>query len=333
MAAPNASTLVAPISSVSVDYALTQRFQWIFSDPDSGDSQSKFDLQYRVVGAGSWTSISGTTPNNFYDLPASTLVANNYEWQVRTYDSIGTVGPWSTSGFFTAATAPASISITAPISGATVPQAPTFTWSAPAQTSYQFRRARDIAGAVDTSTIYYDTGEVVDIPTRSIVLNLETNNRYEWLQVRIKNSGLWSAWVGIRVLVSYTQSAPGLISAVGDDATGSLAITTTAVLVGGLPIPIFVDIYVKAVGVSGFGDRIATNQFPTGTFVWHTPISGTGYEMRSLTTADNGSQRWSAPIYVHFIDGGTPTTSAWTIALDGGIPSTTFANNVDGGTP
>jgi hypothetical protein len=332
--APDAPTLSSPTASTTIDYAYIQRFSWIFSDPDVGDSQSRFDLQYRIVGAGSWTTVSATTPNNFYDLPAVTLTANNYEWQVRTYDSIGVVGPWSASSFFTAATAPSTLSITAPTSGTTVSAAPTFTWSTPTQTSYEIRRIRDITGTADPTTIYYDTGEVIASATRSAVLSMDTNNRYEWLQIRVKASGLWSSWVSIRVLASYTQPSPGTITAVGDDTTASLLITTTAATVGGgEPTPIFVDIYVRVAGTTGFGDRIAAAQFPTGTFRWYTPISGTSYEVRSLTTADNGAQRWSTWVFVHFIDGGTPVAPAWTMTLDGGTPTTAFVNNVDGGSP
>ena len=331
--APNAPALVAPISSVVLDYAFTQRFSWNFSDPDAGDSQSAFDLQYRVL-AGAWTTISQTTPNNFYDMPAATLTTASYEWQVRTYDSIGVVGPWSASSFFSAATAPSTLSITAPTSGATVGVLPTFTWSTPSQSSYELRRCRDLAGAVDTSTVYWDSGEVIGVATRSASITMDTNNRYEWLQVRVKNAGLWSAWVGIRVLVSYVQPSPGLVSVTASDTLGCLIITTTAATVlGGEPTPISTDVYVRIAGTSGFGDRIAKAIFPTGSFNWWVPVSGVQYEVRSLTLADNGTTRWSAVTVVHIIDGSTAVPAAWNLTLDGGAPTTVFANNVDGGTP
>ena len=333
-AAPNAPTLNSPIGAVTIDYALLQRFSWTFSDPDVGDSQSKYDLQYRVVGAGSWTTITETTPNNFYDMPAATLSTNNYEWQVRTYDALGVVGPFTSSSFFSAATAPSTLSITVPTSGGTVSASSTFTWSTPSQTSYQVRRCRDIAGVVDTATVYSDTGEVVDAPTRSITLSFDTNNRNEWLQVRIKLAGLWSAWVGIRVLVSYTQPSPGTVAVVADDTLASLSITTTAAVVGGgEPTPISIDLYIREAGTSGYGTRVAAAIFPTGVFLWHTPAHGVQYEVRSLTTADNGTQRWSTLVFEHIYDGSTPVPGVWVIDLDGGTPSTVFAKTVDGGSP
>lgn len=225
--APNAPTLVSPIGGTVIDRAITQRFSWTSSDPDAGDSQSKFDLQYRLVGAPSWTAVTGTTPNNFYDMPAATLAAGDYEWQVRTYDALGVVGPYSASSFFTAATAPALPTITTPTSGSTVSNTVSFTWSAPAQTSYQIRKVADIAGVADTATVYFDTAEVVDIAARSRTLTFPVNNRYEHLQVRIKNSGLWSTWASVRVLVSYTAPLVPTLVATPNDATGSIVIAIT----------------------------------------------------------------------------------------------------------
>lgn len=332
--APNASGSLSPSSSVVIDLAILQRLGWVFSDADVGDSQSKFDLQYRIVGAPAWTTITETTPNNFYDMPAGTFIAGNYEWQVRTYDSLGVVGPFTASSFFSAATAPSTLSVTAPTSGATVSASATFTWSTPSQTSYEVRRCRDIAGVIDTATIYSDTGEIIDVPTRSVTLSFDTNNRNEWLQVRVKSGGPWSDWVGIRVLVSYTQPGPGTVTVVADDAAGSLSITTAAAAVGGgEPTPISIDLYIREVGTSGYGQRVAASIFPTGVWVWFTPAHGVAYEVRSLTTADNGTQRWSTLVFEHVIDGGPAVAGAWVFILDGGTPTTVFTHSIEGGTP
>lgn len=332
--APNAPTLSSPIGSVTIDYSAVQQFSWVFSDSAVGDTPSQFDLQYRVVGAGSWILISQTTPNSFYNFPAGTLTANNYEWQVRNYDAIGLVGPWSSSSFFTAATAPSSLTITAPLSGATVNALPVFTWSTPAQTDYQVRRCRDIAGVIDTTTVYYDSGDVVDSVSRTVNVSLPTNNRYEWIQVRVESGGLWSAWVGVKVFVSYIQPSPGTVLVTLSNSNASLVITTTAAAVGGgEPTPISVDIYIRAVGTTGYGDRVAAKLTPTGVWPFWTPASGVSYEARTLTTGSNGAQRWSSVVFTHIFDGGTAVAPGTAIALDGGNASTVFTNTVDGGTP
>ena len=333
-AAPYSPSILGPTGSSTIDYAAVQRFSWIYSNADPTDTQSAFDLQYRIAGAGLWTTISATTPNNFYDLPAATLSANNYEWQVRNYDSVGLVGPWCSSSFFTAATAPTDPAITTPTSGATVSANLTFTWSATTQTDYQVRKIRDVGGTPDPLTIYYDSGDVVNAAIRSVVLSMPINNRSEWLQVRIKSAGVWSNWVSIRVLASYVQPSPGTLTVAIDNTRGALVVTTTAAAVGGgEPTPIYIDVYVKVLGASGYGDRLATMITPTGIWTWYTPASGVTYEIRTLTTGDNGAQRWSSTVFVHIFDGGGAVPAAWAISADGGIATTAFTNIIDGGTP
>lgn len=233
--APNAPTLSSPVGGQVVDLAITQRASWVFSDPDAGDSQSAFDLQYRVVGAGSWTTVSSTTPNNYYDFAPSIFTAGNYEWQVRTYDALGVVGPYSASSFFTAANAPALPTITTPTSGATVSAAVSFTWSAPSQTDFQVRKVADLAGSPDTGTIYYDSGDMVDAVARVLTLAFSVNGRYEHLQVRVKYAGLWSSWASVRVLASYTPPLTPTLVATPSDATGSIVIAITNSPVNLLP--------------------------------------------------------------------------------------------------
>lgn len=331
---PNVPSIVAPITGAVLDYTAVQTFSWVFSDPDVGDSQSAFDVQYRIVGSGTWTTVSSTTPNNYFQAPANTFVAGNYEWQVRTYDSVGVVGPWTPSNFFTAATTPSSLAITSPANGSTVSASITLNWSTPSQTSYQVRRIGDIAGSPDTSTIYFDTGEVFATAIRSLVVSMPVTGRYENVQVRIKYSGLWSAWINVRLLVSYVQPSPGTVAVTPNSANGSLAITTTPATVGsGEPTPISVDIYVRVLGDPTVGIRIAANQPPSGTFNWFGPASGVTYAIRTLTAGSNGSQRWSATVYVTGIDGGAPSGTTFIKNIDGGNPSSLNTTTKDGGAP
>lgn len=123
--APNAPTLRSPVGGVAIDRAVTQRFTWTPSDPDAFDTQSKYDLRYRLVGAATYTTVTSTTPNAFHDFAPGTLLAGDHEWNARTDDSQGVVGPYSASGFFTAADMPPGPTITAPINNGTVSADPT----------------------------------------------------------------------------------------------------------------------------------------------------------------------------------------------------------------
>lgn len=79
---------------------------WLFSDPDAGDTQTAADVRWRI-GSGSWTTITGAaTTGSTYTFPAGTfntagVIGQTVEWEVRTTDNHGAVGPWSASSFFT----------------------------------------------------------------------------------------------------------------------------------------------------------------------------------------------------------------------------------------
>jgi hypothetical protein len=286
--APNAPTLNSPATGTTVDRAGTQRLGWVFSDPNTGDTQSKFDLQYKLSG-GAWVPITGTTPNNFVDITGGTFAAGSYEWQARTYDAMGIVGPWSASSFFTAADMPGVPSITAPVSGSTVGLATaTVTWSVAAQTDYQVRKCADLAGAPDTSTIYYDTGDVVDSVTRSVVLTFPVNGRWDHIQVRVKAAGLWSTWADCRVLVSYTAPMVPTLTATPNSATASIAVTiTNPTPTGGQPPVTYNDVYISSPLDPEY--RAATMVPAGGTWVWWTPAAARTYTIRVVAFGSNGT--------------------------------------------
>lgn len=289
--APNAPTITAPTGATVIDRALTQQFSWTFSDTDPGDHQSAYDIQYRVVGAGSWTTVSNTSTNQFHNFAGATFAAGDYEWQVRNYDSLGVVGPYSASSFFTAADKPATPTITAPPNAGTVPAAAqTVTWSAPNQTSYQVRTVADNAGSPDTATVYSDTAEVVDAAARSRSVTFPVNGRYEHVQVRVKYSGLWSDWASNRVLVSYTPPTVPTFTLTANNTAGTLAVAITNPAPGvGVPTTLYNDVYVN----DGTGElRKASGVATNGTWTYYTPVSGFDYttsNVRVVAIGDNGT--------------------------------------------
>lgn len=334
MAAPNAPLLVSPASATVIDRGNVLRFTWTFSDVDPGDTQSAFDLRYRVVDAPGWTTVSQSTGSSFYDLAAGTLAPGNYEWQVRCYDALATVGPYSPSEFFTAATAPADPAITDPLGGSSVTATDTVTWTAPSQTHYQVRTVADVSLAPYPSIVYQDTGAVASVAIRTSALVFPANGRYEHLQVRVKFDGLWSPWASIRVQASYPSLQPGTLIVTAEPATASLLVATTPATPGmGEPTPVSVDIYIRNITDAGFGDRYAAGLPPLSTWRWWTPRSGVDYDVRTLTHGPDGSTAWSARIVDLIYDGGPAAGSVWGITLDGGSPSSLFADAVDGGSP
>lgn len=292
--APTAPTPRTLTGGVTVSTAGKNRASWTFNDPNVGDSQSAFNFYYRIVGDASWTLVERTSPNPWYDFDAGTLDPDDYEWQVEVYDAGGEISPRTTSALFTAADPPNGPSITYPINGQTVEQLETTVWSAPAADAYELRRVADVAGVADPSTIYFDTGEVAESLTRSLVVEFDTNDRFEHVQVRVKFGGLWSDWASVQVDVSYTPPPTPTFAVYPDATTGSLLIMiANPEPVGDEPAAAYNDVYVD----DGAGEERKVTELATNTGWRHwTPVSGRDYagSIRVVAVAANGTTASSA---------------------------------------
>lgn len=226
--APTAPTNLAPAGGVTVDRTQAQTLTWTFNDPDAGDAQSAYRVEYRLVGAASFTDTGFVTSSlRQHTFAAGALAAGNYEWRVTTKDSQGVTSPVSGSAFFTAASPPAGPTITAPANGATVGQVGSVAWSYPTQASFQVRRVADAAGSPDTATVYSDSGTVTSTTVRDYALTYPVNGRYEHVQVRVTDSatGLVSPYSSVRVLVSYTTPTVPVLTALPVPEGGYTAFT------------------------------------------------------------------------------------------------------------
>ena len=219
---PNAPSPTSPTDGAVLDRDVAHQFAWLPSDPDPGDTQSKYDLRYRPIGASSWTTLTATTPQPYRNMPGGTFAATGYEWQVRTYDASGAVGPWSSSSFFTAATAPGLPTITSPADGAEIPTGSlTVEWSYPTQQGYQAQLLDE------TGAVLADTGQVASTTIRSATFNDVPNGSTRRLRVRVSDDGLWSPWAQVTVHVSYTPPPSPSFTIGADEQTGSLLISVT----------------------------------------------------------------------------------------------------------
>lgn len=285
--APLAPTDLAPAANLVIDRSIGQRFSWNHFDPNL-DAQFKFDLDYRVVGAGVWTTITTTTPNQYHDFAANALAnLTSYEWRVRTYDPSNLPGPYSAIEFFSTATGPAAPSITAPVNAGTVPTLNhTLTWTVASQTHYQVRKLGDLAGVADTGTVYFDSGEVANSGTRSLALTYPVNGRWEHVQVRIKNAGLWSPWASVRVFVSYTLSPLPTLVVTADPNNGRITVViTNPAPSGGQPAFVSGDLVRSTDNVTF--ERIATGMSEDATYQDYAVTSDTTYYYRALVYGDN----------------------------------------------
>lgn len=305
-AAPNAPTQLTP-SGTTVNNTITERLAWLYSNPASNDTQSQFDLQWRHQGSSdAWNTISQTTPNSYWDAPGGTFPAETIEWQVRTYDQGGLVGPWSALDYFTAAAPTGTPTITAPMSGGTIGLTPnTVSWSAPSQQGYQVRTvADDGTGNPNTAVVYTDTGQVTDTDTRSIQVAYTTNNIVVHTQVRVEQNSLWSSWADVSDTVSYTPPAVPTLTVSPNSTGGTITISPTQPTpTGGEPTVTSIDIWCRTATDSPYGDpqrppttgvRIVAGIPPSTAWVDYAPASGVIYEYQVVANGSNTTTSASA---------------------------------------
>lgn len=295
---PNAPILTGPANGSSIDRLVAQRFTWQPSDPDAGDTPTKADLRYRLIGATAWTTVTQPTPSPFWDAPVATFAAGDHEWQARTYDRRGQVGPWSSSSFFTASTQSSPVSLTSPSNGGTVSNEHLVTWSSPGQTAYRVRRVADAAGSADPGTVYWDSGIINSATTRSHLVTFDTTNRTEHVQVQVLDGGLWTAWSSARVLVSFAAPATPLVRLVAVGAT-TITFSYANPIPGTGQNPVsYNEVWVN----DGEGEkRLATNlpNSQGGPVLWtyYTPKSNLDYwdRVRVVAVGENGSTASAGP--------------------------------------
>lgn len=334
--APTPATPLSPTGGATADRTNVV-VRWLFNDPDPGDTQSKADVRYRLASGGAWTTVlAAVTTASSYSIP-STLAADDWEWQVLTYDAAGTAATsWSTSGLFTASDVPNPPTITSHADDDVIAASTdSLAWSGTGDTTRARRVADDGSGSPDTGTVYEDSGAVtpgaLDQP-----FEFPVNDRTEHLQVMRTVSGLDSDWASVRVLVDYTPPAAATLT-ITEHLVDELVAALRVVIdnpdpAGGEPNPTTNDLYrrIKRVDATTLeatyykfdgtvdldGERIAADLDVDGFFLdWSVPsfsaaaiARGEGVEYRVRTFGDNGT----------FVDGDWDTDEAGTTIFYGG---------------
>ncbi|MDF2534416.1 MAG: hypothetical protein K0R18_573 [Bacillales bacterium] len=210
--APTSPTNLSPSSS-AISRNVGQRFSWQHNDPNGTDPQSKFNLDWRIQGNSTWNTVTQTTTNSYYDMPANTLPVGTIEWRVRTYDQGGLVSPYSTIAVVNVGETPGLPIITSPTNGATVSIArPNVQWSAPSQTDYHVK----VLNAAGTTIIWE---EVKTSTNKAVTIGTNLNNLTSYkIQVAVKNTGLWSSFANVDISMSFIPPAVPNVGTVKGDA-------------------------------------------------------------------------------------------------------------------
>lgn len=223
---PNAPTL-APRSNFDATQAAT--FNWIFSDPNTVDNQTAYQLQILTNPGAVLTYDSGkiTSTASTCVVPANSLaVGINYQWKVRTYDLSDTVGAYSSLSSFSTIPPP-TIAITAPSSdGATVfTTTPTISWtftgsSGTTQATY------DVVIVGPSGTVY-DSGIVTSTATSQVTGTLPSGVTYT-ASLTVTDSVGNTTTVSRIFFVSAPSPAPPLVSAAPSADGAGITLTITA---------------------------------------------------------------------------------------------------------
>lgn len=184
------------------DVFATIRFEWDYNSSVGGE-QKKFDLRWSTDQE-TWTTISQTTSNTYFDASSGTFPAGNIYWQVRTYNEYDEASEWSDIQSFYAVGAPSAPVISSVSMGTA---RPTVEWAAFNQQIFQVQ-------VLSGETVVYDSGEIPGIYVRAHKVTAWLPDGSYTMQVRTKNEyDLWSEWGNMPFTVSTSKPTKPSFSA------------------------------------------------------------------------------------------------------------------------
>lgn len=227
--APNAPTALSPSGGVYITgEPVTLSWQ---HNPTDSTLQTKFEVQWRLVGAPAWTSsgeVASSTQAGVLTPPDSGVV----EWQVRTWGQHADPSPWSATSSFTLTTRPV-VTIVVPPDGGTyesselVVQWNYFHAEGNPQGQYYIElREGGLAGPV------LEIGENPpfhgDDTTWTATRVVEDTKTYA-IRMRVReSSGIWSDWATSVFSVTYPGPTPPRVSSEWRPDMGFIELTLQA---------------------------------------------------------------------------------------------------------
>lgn len=214
LAPPLAPTELSP-NGVLAPQDTAVRFSWKHNPVDT-TTQNGYQLRYRLIGAPTWTTVTGTTAD-FRDV---SLALGDYEWQVCTRGDYATYGPWSPSAAFTVITRP-GVAVQGGSSWDRPTRTATWTYSQ-AQSRPQSAWQAELLDSNNVRVDYReDTGAqtTVELPARL------TDGATYTLRVRAATGEVWSNWSPVTFTVAFVPPAPSVVSGGWVEASGSVSLT------------------------------------------------------------------------------------------------------------
>lgn len=224
---PNAPSDLAP-NGTPQDASAGVVFTWTHNPTDSSP-QSKFQIEHRLAGAGSWTTVTAvTSPISSWTLPAATYAnGTTVEWHVRTYGESVTPSAYSATASFAASTPPTA-TISSPVDAGTFTSSlPVASWAYyDAEGSAQAEWQAELLDADDV--LIQARSAATAAVTTSFTTALEDATVYT-IRVRVRDgAGSWSAWDSVTFTTDFLPPANVTITPVFDEVHGWMTLTLVA---------------------------------------------------------------------------------------------------------
>ena len=228
---PSAPTGMVP-DSIAYDAVGAYTFQWTHN-PVDGTAQTKYSLQYRVVGA-AWP---GTPQHDEVTLTANLIAivgatftnGTEYEWQVKTWGSHATASDWSDTAYFAA--------VTTPVATITDPTVATTYKYSELRVEWTYTQAESSSEVLYICTLYDENDVYLNSRQSSqtfaagttghcIFFSTLTNDTDYKVTVKVMESaGLWSAETEVEFTTEFLEPAIPTITLKSNKETGSVNVT------------------------------------------------------------------------------------------------------------
>lgn len=242
----------------AADVAAALTLDWIFSDPDPGQTQGSYALS-RQIGAGAlnyWRASDSTWQvaevQNSSGTTALTLAGGwaaasdaNYTFKVKVWDNVGTVADGYSAAMIIVPSALVNPTITAPVAAAVLgTDQVTMTWTVAEQTAYRVRLSTNPGGVVN-----YDSGFVASTDLIFTVPNRLANGTGWTIELTTRNNEGLSSTPQTKNFTVVYSAPPAVISTFTPQASlGYITVTPSALSpVGAQPAIVDASLYRRVV--------------------------------------------------------------------------------------
>lgn len=293
LAPPNPPSGLTPPPPSAVDATTALVLSWVHNPTDT-TAQTKYEVQHRVVGAGSWTSTGTVTSTASTHTLAAGTYANGVtiEWQARTWGLHATASAWSSSATVVLSAIPtATIATPTTVWGSATLTATWAYYDPEAGGQYGWRATLSKGSTVVESLSALDAATTATFATR-----LQNGQTYTVTVAVCDPTGQWSLDDSATFTVTYDPPPTPTITATFSPDTGA---TTVTIVNPGTAVGEVDVAYNQVWRAQGSGWVLVADQAPVGgTVTDNIPPLGTTVTYMAVAVSATPSTAMSAQVDV-----------------------------------